>query len=81
MFQNSLKNQYNLGLQGISRKSVKVKSLTYHVTNQNSPRAKTSRFQFTQYGSRLFLGLLFVIDVSSDPSKFCDDYIGRLKVG
>ena len=34
MFQNGLKNQY-LGFQRISRKSVKAKFLTYHVTRSH----------------------------------------------
>ena len=61
MFQNGSKNQY-LGFQQNSRKSVKVKFLTYHVT-------RPDMLGFTQYGSRLF-----GIDASSDPSKFCDDW-------
>ena len=58
MFQNGSKNQY-LSFQQISRKSVKVEFLTYHVTQvPTSHRAKISDFQnmlgFIQYGSRLF---------------------------
>ena len=75
MFQNGSKNQY-LGFQQISRKSVKVEFLTYHVN-----RAKISHFQnmlgFIQYGSRLF-----GIDASSDSAKFQDDWLceSRLNV-
>ena len=74
MFQNGSKNQY-LGFQQISRKSVKVEFLTYHVT-MTSHRAKISLFQnmlgFIQYGSRLF-----GIDASSDSAKFQDDWLSE----
>ena len=73
MFQNGSKNQY-LGFQRISRKSVKVEFLTYHMT-----RAKISHFQnmlgFIQYGSRLF-----GIDASSDSAKFQDDWLSKSRL-
>ena len=76
MFQNGSKNRY-LGFQRISRKSVKVEFLTYHVTRPLiDNRAKISLFQdmlgFIQYGSRL-LG----IDASSDSAKFQDDWLSE----
>ena len=76
MFQNGSKNQY-LGFQRISRKSVKVEFLTYHVTRPL--RAKISHFQnmlgFIQYGSRLF-----GIDASSDSAKFHDDWPSKIRL-
>ena len=79
MFQNGSKSQY-LGFQRISRKSVKVEFLTYHVTtDQTSHRAKISHFQnmlgFIQYGSRLF-----GIDASSDSAKFQDDWLSKSRL-
>ena len=76
MFQNGSKNQY-LGFQQISRKSVKVEPLTYHVTRPlGSHKGKISLFQnmlgFIQYGSRLF-----GIDASSDSAKFQDDWLSE----
>ena len=73
MLQNGSKNQY-LGFQRISRKSVKVEFLTYHVTRPLIElKPKISNFQnmlgFIQYGSRLF-----GIDASSDSAKFQDDW-------
>ena len=70
MYQIGLTGRY-LGLRWISRKSVKVTFLPYHVT-----WAKNSYFQnllrITQYGSRLF-----GIDASSDPAKFQGDWPSR----
>ena len=76
MFQNGSKNQY-LGFQQISRESVKVKFLTYHVTSTR--RAKISHFQnmlgFIQYGSSLF-----GIDASRDCAKFQDDWLSKSRL-
>ena len=76
MFQNGSKNQY-LGFQQISRKSVKVEFLTYHVTRPlielklAFPKTCSDSFKF-QYGSHL-LG----IDASSDSAKFQDDWLSE----
>ena len=70
MFQNGSKNQY-LGFEQISRKSVKVEFLTYHVTRpliQLKLAFSKNMLGFIQYGSRLF-----GIDASSDSAKFQDD--------
>ena len=79
MFQNSSKDQY-LGFQRISRKSVKVELLTYHVTRPiielklaNFKTCMDSRF--IQYGS-----LLFGIDASSDSAKFQDDWLSKSRL-
>ena len=76
MFQNGSKNQC-LGFQQVSRKSVKVEFLTYHVTRPlielKLAFSKTENMlEFIQYGSRLF-----GIDASSDPAKFLDDWLSE----
>ena len=68
MFQNGSKNQY-LVFQRISRKSVKVKFLTYQLAISKT----CSNYLNMGQG-------LFSIDASSDPSKFCDDWPSKSRL-
>ena len=78
MLQNSSKDRY-LGFQRISRKSVKVELLTYHVTRPiielKLANFKTCSDSFNTYGS-----LLFGIDASSDSAKFQDDWLSKSRL-
>ena len=76
MFQNGSKNQY-LGFKRISRKSVKVKFLTYHVTR---PQKEQKLAIFKTCSDLLNMGrvcsvLMPVVTLQSFVT------IGRLKVG
>ena len=78
MFQNGSKNQY-LGFQRISRKSVKVEFLTYHVTRPII-ELKLAIFKTCSDSPNMGRVCSVPIDASSDSAKFQDDWLSKSRL-